>query len=143
MVSSSIFRMFLLSTVIAAVPLSAHAKDLATASVEQPTRMDLTAPQIGKLFSLAQINAILARAVDPELEHVEVEAQRVEDVPFRDRSATPGEAVLRTVANLLTPYPASVSGVVNAKADVTDSYRPAPVSISAYSPSFPVPMSQR
>ena len=105
--------------------------------------LDLKAPLITNLFTAQQIDWILSRAVDPELEHVEVEASRIEDVPFVDRSASDSEVVFREVAQWVAPYPTVLAAEVNHAPDVTDPYRPVPVSMGWYHPSFPTPYSQR
>lgn len=92
---------------------------------QQQRTLDLRAPEIGKIFSLAQISAVLKQAVDPELEYVQVEASRLGDVPFADSAASPGADVARTVAWLLAPSP-TFFAVERGAPDATYSLRPPP-----------------
>ena len=105
--------------------------------------LDLRAPPITRIFTQRQIEMILARATDPELEHVEVEASRIADLPFVDRSASPAEAAFKEVVRWFNPYPTTLAAQVNASPDATAPDRPPPLMLSAYHPSFPPPYSQR
>jgi hypothetical protein len=105
--------------------------------------LDLRPPLITRIFTPQQIDMILARSIDPQLEYVEVEAARIDDVPFVDQSAQPMEAAFREVIGWFAPYPTVLAASVNAAPDATDPYRAVPISISAYHPSFPPPYSQR
>jgi hypothetical protein len=125
---------------------TAHANETMQTPVEpaSPARaLDLKPPQITKIFSAQQIAMILASAVDPELEHVEVEATRIEDLPLRDKSDAPLEAAFKSVVRWLAPYPTSLAAQVNAAPDATSPYRPVPVSMSSYHASFAPAYSQR
>lgn len=122
----------------AADPRPAHEGTKATAR-----SLDLKAPSITRLFTSQQIEMILARATDPELEHVEVEASRIADLPFVDRSASGTEVVANEVIRWFTPYPTVFASQVNASPDATDPQRPAPVLLSSYHASFSPPYSQR
>jgi hypothetical protein len=114
-----------------------------TQSAYAARSMDLTPPQITRIFTIQQIDMILARAVDPDLEHVEVEATRIGDLPLQDNSASAPRVVFDTVVRWLAPYPTTLAAQVNAAPDFTDSYRPVPVSMSSYHASFAPPYSQR
>jgi hypothetical protein len=108
-----------------------------------PRSLDLKAPLLTSILSEQQIDMVLANTVDPELEHVEVEASRINDVPFSDRSASAGEVAFREVTRWFVPYPTTLAAQVNATPDFTDSYRAVPVQMAWYMPNFPGPASQR
>ena len=105
--------------------------------------IDLKAPLITSIFTAQQIDMLLANTGDPELEHVEVEASRINDVPFADRSASDAEVAFREVTRWVTPYPTALAAQVNAAPDHTDSYGAVPVAMAWYHPNFPAPFSQR
>jgi hypothetical protein len=130
--------------VILGASLNVYATDPPQRDDAKPPRMlDLKAPAISKIFTPQQIEMILARASEPELEHVEVEASRIADVPFIDRSASAPESVFKEVVRWFTPYPTLLAGQVNASPDATDPQRAPPMLLSSYHPSFPAPYSQR
>ena len=104
--------------------------------------LDLKAPALTRIFSLAQIDAILSRAVDPALERVEVEALRLGDLPFEDNSAPAGEAVFKSIVRWFAPSQLYAANV-NLPPDATDPYRPAPMVQTDYHASFAPPASQR
>lgn len=122
----------------AAEPLSSAHRSAASAS----RTLDLKLAPLSRIFTPAQIDAVLSRAVAVELEHVEVEASRIGDLPLRDKSASGVETVFKTVVRTLAPSPVYAARV-NYMPDVTDPYRPTPVSLSMYHASFPPPYSQR
>ena len=126
--------------------LNAHATDPQPAhdGTKAANRsLDLRAPSITRLFTAQQIEMILARATDPELEHVEVEASRIADMPFVDRSASGTEVAFKEVVRWFTPYPTVLASQVNANPDATDPQRPPPLLLSSYHASFSPPYSQR
>jgi hypothetical protein len=104
--------------------------------------LDLRAPQITSIFTAQQIEMILASTIDLELEGVEVEAARINDLPFEDNSASPGEVAFREVVRWVSPYPAALTAQVNPAPDFTDSYRPVPLEMSWYHASFRAPFDQ-
>ena len=104
----------------------------------EPRRLDLRAPEIGRIFSLAEINAILSRAVDPALEYIEVEALRLGDLPLQDNSASAAESAIRTLVWLFAGSE-TLAAAVNRTPDATDSYRPEPFLQAHYHPSFDQP----
>jgi hypothetical protein len=95
--------------------------------------LDLKAPEIGRIFSPQQINAVLARATDPALENVEVEALRLDDLPFKDRSASPTQSVARTAFWLL------FGTRPNPTRDAADADRPAPYLQTNHHAAFDTP----
>ena len=105
--------------------------------------LDLKAPSITRIFTQQQIELILARATDPELEHVEVEASRIADMPFVDRSASGTEVAFKEVVRWFTPYPTAFASQVNASPDATDPQKAPPLLLSSYHASFSPPYSQR
>ena len=121
----------------AAEPQSVQAKPTQTTRA-----LDLKPPLIGRIFTVQQIDTILARTGDPELEHIEVEAPRIGDLPLNDKSASLSSVVFKEVVRWLLPYPSVRSAQVNRSPDITDSYRPVPVSLSSYHASFPPPYNQ-
>jgi hypothetical protein len=135
-------RLLTTSLIVAStvLPCALNAAEPApTRSNSTPQRaLELQAPEIGRIFSLAQINAVLSRAVDPSLEYVEVEALRLGDLPFEDSSASPTESIARTVAWLFVPSPAFAS-VAREAPDATYSHRPAPTLQANYHASFDQP----
>jgi hypothetical protein len=120
-----------------------HSAEVAAESKGASRSLDLRPPLITRIFTPQQIDMILARSIDPQLEYVEVEAARIDDVPFVDQSARPVEAAFKEVIRWFAPYPTVLAASVNAAPDATDPYRAVPISISAYHPSFPPPYSQR
>jgi hypothetical protein len=118
--------------------LSAAESAPTRANPTPPRALDLQAPKIGKIFSLAQINAVLSRAVDPSLEHVEVEALRLGDLPLEDNSASPAESIARTVAWLFLPA-STIAAVERPAPDATYSHRPDPFLEANYHASFDQP----
>jgi len=120
-----------------------HAADFAAESNGASRSLDLRPPLITKICPPQQIDMILARSIDPQLEYVEVEAARIDDLPFVDESAQPIEAAFKEVIRWFAPYPTVLAATVNAAPDATDPHRAVPVSISSYHPSFPPPYSQR
>ena len=145
MICMSKLASFVLGVILSA-PIGAYAAD------PQPTRgvakatslpLDLKAPSVTRIFTVQQIEMILARATDPELEHVEVEASRIADVPFVDRSASGTEVAFKEVIRWFTPYPTMLASQVNANPDATDPQRAPPLLLSAYHASFSPPYSQR
>jgi len=135
------------SSLLCFVSSLANGAELRQSPVEPTARaqrtLDLKAPLITSIFTAQQIDMILANAVDVELEHVEVEASRINDVPFTDRSASGGEVAFREVTRWVTPYPTALAAQVNAPTDYTDSYRAVPTQMAWYMPNFPAPASQR
>ncbi len=99
--------------------------------------LDLRAPQIGKIFSLEEINAVLSRAADPSLEHVEVEALPLPDLPMVD-SLPPAERLAQTVTWLFAPS-ATFEAIRRAAPDATYSHRPPPALQANYHASFAPP----
>jgi hypothetical protein len=95
--------------------------------------LDLSAPDIRRIFTLEQINAVLARAIDPALEHIEVEALPLGDLPLEDRSATATETIASTVVWLL------FGPRVNPTPDATDPQRPAPTLQALHHAAFDPP----
>jgi len=113
------------------------------AAVDRPQTLDLRAPDVTVLLTETEIWAALVRSIDRELERIEVEAQRIDDAPFTDRSGGNVELVFREVLSWLAPYPAALVANVNATPDATDSYRPTPAMMGLYHASFAPPASQR
>jgi hypothetical protein len=133
----------ILSLALAVLPCAVNAAETAPARTdvrtESTTRpLDLKAPEIGKIFSLAQINEVLSRAVDPALEFVEVEALRLGDLPAEDTSATPAERLARTALWLFAPS-ATFAANERTAPDATYPLRPAPYLLANYHPSFEQP----
>ena len=128
---------------IAVLPCTLQAAESAPerANTEAQKTLDLKAPEIGKIFSLDQINAVLARAVDPALEFIEVEALRLGDLPLDDNSAAPAQRLARTVWWLFAPQEstATFQARVNQPPDATDPQRPAPFVQTNYHASFDQP----
>lgn len=106
-----------------------------------PKKLDLTPPSLLRIATAEQINQVLSRAVDPQLERIEVEAPRLNDLPFVDRSNSPVQTVFDTVVHWLGPSTQYASRV-NYALD-SDSYRPVPLAMSSYHPNFPPPYAQR
>jgi hypothetical protein len=112
-------------------------------SLRTPSQqLDLKAPEVTRIFSMEQINAVLGRATDPALEHVEVEASRIGDLPLEDNSASTAEVVFRSVMRWFVPSQ-SYAANVNMAPDVTDPFRPAPLMQANYHASFAPPASSR
>jgi hypothetical protein len=105
--------------------------------------LDLKPPLITSIFTAQQIEMILANTIDLELERVEVEAARIDDLAFEDNSASTGEVVFREVVRWMAPYPAALTAQVNPVPDFTDSYRPVPLEMSWYHASFRAPFDQQ
>lgn len=125
---------------IAVLPCALNAAETAPTRTESTSErpLDLRAPEIGKIFSLAEINAVLMRAIDPALEFVEVRALRLGDLPLEDNSATAAESVMRTVVWLFAPSE-TFAAVSNPTPDATYSHRPAPFLQANYHASFDQP----
>lgn len=102
--------------------------------------LDLKLAPLSRLFTPRQIDTVLART-HPELENVEVQATRLNDVPFRDNSASTAETAFTSVVRWLTPSSLYASNV-NYTPDATDPYRPTSMLASSYHPSFAPPYSQ-
>jgi hypothetical protein len=98
-----------------------------------PAALDLKAPKIGEIFTPEQIEAVLARAIDPALEHIEVEALPLGDLPLEDEGAALAEEVARTVAWLI------FGSRANPVPDATDSHRPPPPLATNYNAAFKSP----
>lgn len=125
--------------VTAVLPCALHAAESAPTRTDSTTqRLDLKAPEIGRIFTLAQINAVLSRAVDPSLEHVQVEALRLGDLPFADSNASPTANIARTVVWLFAPSTA-FAAVEQAAPDATYSHRPPPALQALHHASFDQP----
>jgi hypothetical protein len=125
----------------ALVPFSAHTAEPAEHATPA-RRLDLKAPEVTRIFSLAQIDAILSRATDPALENIDVEALRLGDLPYDDNSASTGEVVFQSIVRWFAPSETYAANV-NRSPDATDPYRPAEMMQANYHPSFPPPFSQR
>lgn len=125
---------------IIVLPLASNAAETAPdrSATNLQRRLDLRAPDIGKIFSLAQIDAVLKQALDPALEYVEVEALRLGDLPLQDNSASAAENALRTVLWLFSPSE-TFAAAVNRPPDATYSHRPEPFLQANYHPSFDQP----
>lgn len=115
------------------VPCSLWAAEAASTRAGNQRPLDLKAPQIGQIFSFEQIDAALRRAA--ELERIEVEATRLDGVPFQDRSTSPLLAAARTAAWLVTPSTIFASRV-NTLPAAMYSHRPEPFLQANYWPSF-------
>jgi len=128
---------WILTCAIAAAPCALNAAEPAPARSNPETKrpLDLKAPEIGKIFSLEQINEALSRAGDPELEFVEVEALRLGDLPAEDNSATSAERAARTAVWLFAPS-ATFAANERAAPDATYPLRPLPYLESNYHASF-------
>jgi hypothetical protein len=98
-----------------------------------PAALDLKAPKIQEIFTSEEIEAALARAIDPALEYIEVEALPLGDLPLEDESAALAEEVARTVAWLI------FGSRANPVPDATDSHRPAPSLATNYNAAFKSP----
>jgi hypothetical protein len=130
---------------IASLSFAVQAAEPATSPASAGPRtqpLDLKAPEVTRLFSLEQINAILSRATDPALEHVEVQAPRWGDLPIDDNSASPAEIVFKSVMSWFVPS-RTYAANVNIAPDVTAPLRPAPLMQANYHASFAPPVSQR
>jgi hypothetical protein len=132
-----------LGSVLLAGSFAAHAAEPRQSATATARTLDLTAPLITSIFTPQQIDMILASTFDLELEHVEVEAARINDLPLEDNSASTGEVVFREVVRWFSPYPATLTAQVNPTPDFTDSYRPVPLSMSWYHASFRAPFDQQ
>ena len=131
--------------VMATVALAAQAAEPARDSASQQQvapRLDLKLGPLSRIFSSQEIDAVLSRAVDPELERVQVEAPRLNDLPFHDRSASTGDTVFKSVVRWMAPSSLYASNV-NYMPDATDPSRPPPLMASTYHASFSPPYSQR
>jgi hypothetical protein len=107
------------------------------------SKLDLRAPPISRIFTPQQIDMILARTVDPDLEGVQVEAPRIGDLPLEDKSASAPEATFKEVVRWVAPYPTAMAANINAAPDVTSPYRPVPASLAWYHAGQTAPFSQR
>jgi hypothetical protein len=127
------------------IGLAASIAAVSTQASEPATRskLDLTAPPISRIFTPQQIDLILARTLDPDLESVQVEAPRIGDLPLTDKSASIPEAAFKEVVRWLAPYPTAVAANVNAAPDVTSPSRPVPVSLAWYHAGQTPPYGQR
>jgi len=130
--------------VISMTALTAQAAEPAANSAarkDTPRSLDLKLGPLSRIFTSQQIDAVLSRATDPALENVEVEAPRLTDLPYRDRSASTGETVFKSVVSWLAPSSLYAANA-NYTPDATAPLRP-PMMASAYHASFPPPYSQR
>ena len=144
MVCMSKLASFGIGVALFAASIEGYAAESQPTSAKSGTRgLDLKVPSITRIFTPQQIEMILARATAPELEHVEVEASRISDVPFRDKSASSSEAMFEEVVRWFVPYPDTAASQINARLDMTEPQRPVPISLSSYHASFPPPYSQR
>jgi hypothetical protein len=138
MMSGYVFALAILSFAVqAAEPTSSR-----SIANGQTQPLDLKAPEVTRIFSVEQINAILSRATDPALEHVEVEAPRIGDLPMNDNSASTAEVVFKSMMRWFVPSN-SYAANVNIAPDVTAPFRPAPLMQASYHASFAPPVSQR
>ena len=130
-----------LISAIAVLPCALNAAEPAPARSNQQRALDLKAPEIGRIFSLDQINAVLSQAIDPALEFVEVEALRLGDLPLEDNSATAGERVAQTLWWLVAPLqtPVTFQSAFNQTPDATYSHRPEPFVQTDHHASFDQP----
>jgi hypothetical protein len=117
---------------IAATPCGAIGAE-STPARERPAALELKAPKIHEVFTPEQIEAVLARAIDPALEHIEVHALPLGDLPLEDESTALSEDVARTVAWLL------FGSRANPAPDATDSHRPPPALATNYNAAFNSP----
>ncbi|HEY4368107.1 MAG TPA: hypothetical protein VGN07_12820 [Steroidobacteraceae bacterium] len=101
-----------------------------------PKRLDLRAPDITKVFSPAQLNEVLSKALDPRIEEVEVEGRRSgQPVPPSSPTvwpaiAAPFWAVMHPTQSwrIVAPMPPDqASRVGNAAPDATDPSRAVPI----------------
>jgi hypothetical protein len=121
-----------LTLVLGALPCLLYAAETATAAARTGERtLDLRAPEIGRIFSPEQINAVLSQVV----ERIEVAATRLDGLPFEDRSDSPVEAAAKTVSWLITPSPTFATRMNNTP-DPTYSHRPEPFLQANYHASF-------
>lgn len=125
-----------------AVSIAAQAGEPATPS-KLDSKLDLRAPPISRIFTPQQIELILARTIDPDLESVQVEASRIGDLPLTDKSASVQEAVFKEVVRWFAPYPTVVAANVNSTPDATSPSRAVPVSLAWYHAGQTQPYSQR
>ena len=107
---------------------------VATAADTQQKPLDLRVPDITKLFSQQELQRVLARAIDPDLEEVEVEGARGRIAPPPDTPTVwpgllaPFWAVTHPTQawRILAPLPPDqAKGIGSAPPDATDPYRPA------------------
>jgi len=128
-----------------AVSMAATGAQSSEPTSEPATRskLDLTTPLISRIFTPQQIDMILARTVDPDLESVQVEAPRIGDLPLEDKSASVPEATFKEVVRWFAPYPTAMAANVNAAPDVTSPTRPVPASLAWYHAGQALPYSQR
>jgi|GEM_PF-5823544 hypothetical protein len=122
---------------LAVLPFALEANESARAPQAQSRKLDLKASDIRKIFSSEQIDAVLRQAKDPTLEHIEVEALPLDDLPLRDKSAPIFERALRRGLGWIAPSELAAAG------PPTDDDRPPPFAQTMYHPSFPRPASQR
>lgn len=106
------------------------------------TTLDLAAPDIREIFSDSQIEIPLGQSDHYNLEHLEVEALRLDDLPLQDRSASAFQTLVSVALWLITPSP-TLAWRMNSAPDATDPQRPPPAIQSLHHPSFPPPESRR
>lgn len=119
---------------------SAHASEPAIRS-KPDSKLDLRAPSISRIFTPQQIDLVLARTIDPDVEGVQVEAPRIGDLPLTDKSASVPAAAFKEVVRWLAPYPTAVAA--NAAPDATSPSRPVLTSVAWYHAGQIQPYSQR
>ncbi len=122
----------LISTLVLASGVVAAEPNTQSQTASEPA-LDLKAPSIRRIFTLEEINAVLARAIDPALEYIEVEALPLGDLPLEDNSAGAAETVAGTVVWLL------FGPRYNPTPDATDSYRPVPTMQAQHHAAFDPP----
>ena len=105
----------------------------AATSGTQRKPLDLRTPDITKLFSQQELQRVLARTIDPDIEEVEVEGARGRSPPPPDTPTVwpgllaPFWAITHPTQawRILAPLPPDqAKGVGSAPPDATDPYRP-------------------
>ena len=132
-----------IASLLCAFAISSVATGVESSEPATGAKLDLSAPPISRIFTAQQIDLILARTVDPDLEGVQVEASRIGDLPLEDKSASIPEATFKEVVRWFAPYPSVMAANINASPDATAPYRSAPASPAWYHAGQTSPYSQR
>lgn len=113
---------------------SAASTSAATTSDKQRKPLDLRAPDITQLFSQQELQRVLAKTLDPNIEEVEVEGARGRTAPPPDTPTVwpgilaPFWAITHPTQawRILAPLPPDqAKSIGSAPPDATDPYRPA------------------
>ncbi|HEY8540482.1 MAG TPA: hypothetical protein VIL28_16590 [Steroidobacteraceae bacterium] len=120
---------------LAVLPSALRADEPTPEPATEKRKLDLKAPDIRKIFSPEQIDAVLSEAKDPTLEHIEVEALPLDDLPQRDTGDPAAERILRRGLSWIAPRENRVSR----PPDATSPDRPPPPMHSNDLPGTPRP----